>query len=157
MDLGKQKEAHVTGEPIENFVLPDLEGNPVRLDKVKGRVVLLNFWASWCAPCLKEFPVLIDLVLESQGRISLVAISNDESVAEAQKFIGDIEKDFQLIKKHPNIKVLWDENHKMTHQVFNVLSLPETFILDADRKILRKVVGAAEWEKPELLNYIKNL
>ncbi|MGZ5280537.1 MAG: TlpA family protein disulfide reductase, partial [Pseudobdellovibrionaceae bacterium] len=83
---------------LPDFQLPDLDGNVVKLSDFKGKVVIVSFWASWCAPCLEEFPSMIDLVEKMKGKVHLIAGSQDSAKEEIQAFLKSFPK-----SKHPQI------------------------------------------------------
>ena len=115
--------------------------------------MLLNFWASWCVPCRQEFPELIEAVQWGEGALSLVAVSVDSSKEDIKKFLGQLNMKQNL--KNPNIHIVWDPEFKTATQ-FNVIKFPETFILNKDLKIVKKVSGLflLEKVKPDLIKFL---
>ena len=116
------------GEP---FVLSDLEGNPVRLADLRGRIVWLNFWASWCPPCQFETPTLreIDETYRDRG-VAVVAINVQETVESAQAYATRYDWEFTIGA---------DVSAKIFH-AYRVFALPTQFIIDRDG-ILRQIVN----------------
>jgi len=136
-------------EGVPDFTLPDLEGHSVSLSQFKDRPVLINLWASWCAPCVKEFPSLKNLVEHFGGQVVVLAVSHDHSRDDLDSFIkvfGDVPKDFVIV---------WDKD-RITGELLGTDQLPETYILDKQHKLLRKVAGEQNWADPMALEFFKD-
>ena len=133
------------------------EGNEkaFSLQKLKGQVVLLNFWASWCVPCREEFPELIEAVKWGKGDLSLVAVSVDSSSGDIKKFFKQLNVGQRQSLKNPNIYIVWDPEFKTASQ-FNVVKFPETFILNQNLQIVKKLAGLflLEKERSELIKFL---
>lgn len=120
------------------FTFMDLDGKAHHLSDYEGKIVLVNFWASWCAPCVKEFPALLKLAADNKD-IVLIALSSDLNEDAIHKFLKR-----QKNWKQVNVVIALDEGGK-TMGLFGITKLPETLILNQKQEILRKLVGAA-WE-----------
>lgn len=118
----------------------------IRLSDYRGKVVVLNFWASWCAPCLEEFPSLIALQKQMPGIVVLAVSFHDDEAAYRQ----------YLIDNHIDLLTIFDQTEK-SNQAFGTARPPETYIIDPQGKIRRKFIGPQDWNSPEIQNYIKNL
>lgn len=136
---------------LPNFEVKNLEGKPVQLSDFKGQVVIVSFWASWCGPCLEEFPSMIELVEKMNGQVKLLAISQDSSKEEIEAFLKSFPK-----SKNPNIHILWDEDHKVGQQ-FNADRLPESFVAGKDHRLVRKIVGSINWATPQAITFMQEL
>lgn len=137
-------------EGVPDFTLPDLDGKPVSLSQFKGKPVLINLWASWCAPCVKEFPSLKRLVEQFKGNIVVLAVSHDHSREDLDSFIkafGGVPKDFVIV---------WDKE-RITGELFGTDQLPETYILTKEHKLIRKVAGEQIWDEPMALQFFKDV
>ena len=145
-----------TGSPARDFTpyhsalvpqlkLKNLKGEVFSLENIKGKAFLLNFWASWCAPCREEFPDLISAVKWSKGRLALVAISNDSSQEDIKAFLKDLKK-AGVKWKQKDVHILWDPEFKVAKQ-FHVAKWPETFILDQEGKIVQKQAGVFSFQQ----------
>ena len=149
-----------TAEKLEVIELPkfnfkDLSGKHHSISDYKGKIIILNFWASWCGPCEEEFPVMADIVM-SNPNIVLIAISGDEERKNMVKFIKT------LTKKFPNLgdsKVVFshDKEKEISSELFNVLRLPETFIINKDLQIIKKVIGSQNWVNGKMKTFLEKL
>ena len=131
------------GQPVPDFALPDLEGQTVSLSDFRGEVVLLNFWATWCPPCVDEMPSLQKLqeALGEKG-LNILAISVDESVEDVERFRDE----FQL-----DLPILLDSGAKVAHS-FATFKFPETYIVGRDGKLVAKVIGPKDWIAPLVIH-----
>jgi thiol-disulfide isomerase/thioredoxin len=135
---------------VADFSLPSVSGDPIKLSDIKGRIVVVNFWASWCAPCVKEFPSLKRLVEKRKGKIAVVAISNDSQFDDLKSFLlafGEIPSEFF---------VAWDKDRKVSER-YGTQILPESFIIGPDRHLIRKVAGVDEWDAPMALQFFDEI
>lgn len=136
---------------VENFEFKDLQARTFQSTAFKNKIVILNFWASWCAPCIEEVPSLIKLVKEFKGEIQLIAISGDSNREDIDIFIKSFPEMLQQ-----NIIVVWDENRSLM-QKFQVLRLPESLVLGKDQKLVKKLVGTIDWYTPESISYMNSI
>ncbi len=136
--------------PPEAFT--DLAGNPVRLADFEGRVVLLNFWATWCAPCIREMPSLdrLQAALGARG-LAVAAVSIDRA---GIKVIRRFAKRLKL--EHMG---LYHDPKGALFRAFGVSGLPASFLIDQGGGIVGAYAGPAEWDDPEpraLIEYYLN-
>ncbi len=137
-------------EGVPDFELPRTDGSKFSLSEVRGKVVIVNFWASWCNPCVQEFPSFIELIKRFNGEVVLVAISTDEVREDMDIFL----KAFGLPKT--NIHMLWDKDRAIADR-YGVGKIPESFLVARDGKLLRKVAGIDNWATPEAIAFFENL
>lgn len=157
--ISKLKEvpaSYVTLENMEkegapNFTAKDLNGNSFELRSLQGKVVILNFWASWCAPCVEEVPSLIKLTKEFKGDVELIAVSGDSNREDIEVFL----KSFPELQGS-HIKVVWDEDRSLMKQ-FQVSRLPESLVLNKEQKLVKKLVGSIDWYTKESVSYMQSL
>jgi len=145
----KMDEMETVGIP--NFLVKDLEGKTVQLKDFQGQVVIISFWASWCGPCLEEFPSMIELVEKMKGQVKLMAISQDSERSEIDAFLRAFPK-----SKHPDIFILWDQDHAIGKQ-FGVERLPESYVAGKDHKLVRKIVGSINWATEDAIGFMREL
>jgi len=134
------------GEVDQGFSLPDLQGQLHGLPE--GKVVLLNFWATWCPPCRKEVPSMVKVYnkLKEKG-LDIVAVSVDKRRDDVVKFVKEQEMNFT---------VLHDVDSKVAHQ-YRVFRYPETFIIDRNGVVRQHLTGAVEWMDAEFYEYLEAL
>ncbi|MEW6777382.1 MAG: redoxin domain-containing protein [Bdellovibrionota bacterium] len=113
-----------------------------------GRVVLLNFWATWCAPCLEEMPSLnrLHARLEAEG-LTVVAVSEDEHTGLPASYVA---------KEKFQFPVLFDDDHRVASQ-WGTFKYPETYIVGRDGVVKKKLFGPAEWDSPQAIEYFREL
>jgi thiol-disulfide isomerase/thioredoxin len=137
-------------EGMPDFSLQRLDGSQLRVSDLKGKVVIVNFWASWCNPCVEEFASMVKLVERFNGDVVVVAISEDEQVED----IGPFVRAFGLPK--PGFEVVWDKE-KAVMKLYGVGKLPESFIVGSDFKLIRKIVGTEDWVSDSALAYFGSI
>jgi cytochrome c biogenesis protein CcmG, thiol:disulfide interchange protein DsbE len=118
----------------------------IRLSDYRGKIVVLNFWASWCAPCLEEFPSLISLQ-KQMPQIVVLSVDFDDDINAYRQYIID---------NHIDLLTIHDESQK-SNLAYGTTRPPETYIIDKQGRICRKFIGAQDWTNPEITNYLKNL
>lgn len=123
-----------------SFTLKDMNGTEVRLDKFRGRPIILNFWATWCGPCRLEIPALVDLVERYKDqRLVVLGVSVDDSPEELRQFAAEYKMNY------PVLVGLGQEKLQETYGA--VMALPVTWFIRADGTVHLKHDGAAthEW------------
>jgi len=134
------------GHPAPNFTIHN-GAETVSLKQYRGHVVVLNFWASWCPPCLEEFPSLIKLQQEMPD-IRVVAVSFDTDKQAYDQYL--------LQNRIGGITTAIDPTQK-TNRKFGTTRPPETYIINRKGVIVRKFIGPQDWTSPEIVNYLKAL
>ena len=131
-----------------DFARPDLRGQLVRLADLRGQVVVLNLWATWCLPCVKEMPTLEALHrnLSDEG-VVVVAVSQDEDPDKVGSWIA--ERGFTL-------PVLLDPGAEVGHDL-GVSGYPETFVIDRDGRIVHHHIGYRDWATPDIQQALRRL
>ena len=121
-------------EPLPNLSLDDINGQKWNLEDNRGSVVLLNFWATWCAPCRSEIPVLVSLSKTYKtGGLKVVGVSVDsENVAQINKFIKDFKVDYQIVLAVPGSLLSQQK------------AIPMSLLIDEKGVLAKKYVGAIE-------------
>ncbi len=132
------------------FSAKRLDGSLFSLDSVKGKVVILNFWASWCDPCVREFPSMLKLVEHFKGEIVLVAVSNDNSKQDVDNFVK------AMGGAKPHVEIVWDEDYKIAG-MFGTSKLPESFLFNKELRLVRKIVGIDDWYTKDAIEYMDRL
>ena len=146
---GQPKIGYHIGNLAPDFSLPARDGSTFQLKSLRGKVVFLNFWATWCPPCLVEMPSMEKLLKEMKGKdFEMVAISVDSN--------GWAVID-PFVQKHQfSFKVVLDQKMEVA-KLYKSYRFPETFLIDREGKIIDKRVGAANWNSPKMIKYFKEL
>lgn len=131
--------------PAPQFVVTD-GAKTVDLSKLRGQVVVLNLWASWCAPCVEEIPSLVAMQ-HQLPQVKVVAISMDEDAAAYQRFLEQHHVDF-LSLRDPSQRV---------NALYGTAQIPETYVIDRQGVLRRKFVSAQNWTSPEIIEYLEKL
>jgi cytochrome c biogenesis protein CcmG, thiol:disulfide interchange protein DsbE len=143
----RQGESSIAGKTAEDFAI-DLNGKPAHLSDLRGKVVVLNFWATWCPPCVEETPALIELNQRIASRNGVVlGVSVDDDAAAYNQFIQEHKINFPVSR----------DASKKSAQDYGTVMYPETYIIDRHGKIARKIIGPQDWNSPEMLAYFDNL
>lgn len=131
-----------------DFGFLDADDKPLTLADYKGKVVLVNFWATWCAPCVKEMPSLDKLQGEiGKDRFAILPLSLDgPSRPKVKPFYEE--------KKLANLGIFFDKNKKAM-QSLDVSVLPTSILVDKDGREIARLEGEADWDKPEALALMK--
>jgi peroxiredoxin len=130
--LGCTKKADVE-RGGKDFTLKDLDGKTVRLADYQGKVVLLEFWATWCGPCKESMPELERLYATYRDRgFEIIAISLDESESAVREFVEEYRLSFTVVIDDVDV-----------NSAYGVFSIPTTFILDKSGQIVKKHLGFA--------------
>jgi cytochrome c biogenesis protein CcmG/thiol:disulfide interchange protein DsbE len=148
----RQGEASIAGTTAKDFPL-EIAGKPARLTDLKGKVVILNFWATWCPPCVEETPALNHLqkYIESRNGV-ILGVAADEDADAYEKFLRDQAVVFPTYRD-PSTK----DNHSPIAQSYGTSMYPETYVIDRHGKIARKFIGLQQWDSPDMLAYFDSL
>lgn len=133
------------GIPAPVFAMSD-GVQTVDMGKLKGKVVVLNLWATWCAPCVEELPSLLALQ-QKLPQITVVAVSTDQDDAVYRRF---------LVKHSVNVLTVRDADQKV-NQMYGTVMIPETYIIDRQGVIQRKFIGAQNWTQTDIVDYLNKL
>lgn len=125
----------------------DGEGGTHGLDAYRGRGVVLNFWATWCAPCVREMPALDRLHAEAPGGVAVIALSSDREGA-------PVVESFYRANEISGLDVAIDANMAAGRQV-GIRGLPTTLLIDAEGRERGRLAGAAEWDAPAVVEFIR--
>jgi peroxiredoxin len=137
-----------TGGPPPPLALKDLDGRQHRLVDYRGKVVLINFWATWCGPCREEMPSIQELKNKLAGRPFVVlAVNLDEPESRIRKFLTQMKLDFPI---------LLDPDRKVA-KGWNARILPATFIVGPDGRVRYSLVGEINWANEHIVARISEL
>lgn len=135
---------------LEELKFTDLTGQPVTLQDYRGKVVLLNFWATWCPPCVKEMPSLERLQQHFAGQpFTVVAVNTDESATTIRQFTDTLPTALTF-------PLLRDDQHQAFNQL-KLRGLPMSFLLDQQGRQVQTIMGGREWDTPAQTGAIEAL
>lgn len=151
----------IAGEPAPSFVVQDLRGEPVSLADYTGKVVLLNIWATWCAPCREEMPSMERLYRDvGDGDFEILAVSVDAALGERdaagrsgaskeklETFAADYDLTFPILH-NPSGDI---------QAIYQTTGVPESFIIGRDGVIRRRLAGATVWDHDRYRELIRSL
>ena len=145
--VGCERGDHPTniGKPAAQFVVSD-GVQTVNLGKLRGKVVVLNLWATWCTPCLEELPSLIRLHHDMPD-VAIVAVSIDQDDQVYRRFLTQRGIDFTTVR---------DESQRI-NALYGTAQIPETYVIDRQGVLRRKFVSAQNWTSPEIEKYLSHL
>ncbi len=135
-------------KPLPEIGFVDADGKALSLADYQGKVVLLNFWATWCAPCVKEMPSLDRLQAEmGKGRFAVVPLSLD---GPSKPKVAPFYRDKNLV----NLGIYFDAGRKV-QQALDIVVLPTSILIDVQGREIGRMVGDADWDKPEAVALMK--
>lgn len=147
MAAGCDRSAHPrqAGRPAPDFTVSD-SARTVHLADYRGKVVVLNFWATWCAPCIEELPSLTAMQ-QQLPQVQVLAVSTDEDAAAYRSFLSENKIGLLTVE---------DPAHHSS-ALYGTFRYPETYVIDQHGIIRRKFIGAQDWTNPEILEYLRRL
>jgi peroxiredoxin len=135
------------GSNAPDFTLQDSD-HTVTLSQFRGQVVLLNFWATWCPPCIEETPSLVQMQARFKNKgVVVLAVSIDADDAAYHKFL----KEYNV-----NMVTVRDEAKKAA-TLYGTFGWPETYVIDRSGVVRRKFIGPVDWTSPEVTDYLSKL
>lgn len=149
-DTPKMSSVAVEKSPAPEISVKSLaNGSTLKLSDLKGKVVLLNFWATWCPPCREEIPSMMKLNSIMAGKpFQMVAISIDEGGKTAIESFYK-ESGFSL--------PTYIDESGASAKIYGVTGVPESFIIDKQGVLAKKIIGGANWDSPEAVSFIEGL
>lgn len=135
------------GTSAPDFIVKD--GNQtVTLSQLHGQIVVLNFWATWCAPCVEEIPSLVTMSQKMKPKgVTVLGVSVDADEDAYRRFVKDHGVTFLTIR---------DADQK-SNSLYGTVKFPETYIIDRNGVVRRKFIGPVDWNSPEVVDYLNKL
>jgi thiol-disulfide isomerase/thioredoxin len=130
------------GTQAPDFELAELEGQSVHLEDLRGRPVLINFWATWCIPCVTEMPLIQAAYADSQGQFAVLGVNADEPVGDIQDFLGKMDLSFDI---------LLDPGGKVD-SLYRLRGYPTSYFLDKDGII--RAIHIGQLSESQLNRYL---
>ncbi len=136
------------GGGAPDFTLTSVDGKEYSLSDLTGKVVFVNFWATWCPPCREEIPSMVRLYNKMQGKdFQILAISVDQDIHAVKKFIK---------KYNITFPVLLDKE-KRVYNLYNATGVPETHLINKSGIVQSSVIGSFNWSTPDVINTVNRL
>lgn len=143
-----QFRALALGDTVPNFTLRDDDGKVVALADFRGKIVVLNFWATWCPPCIEEMPSLKHFAERYAERgVEVIGVSLDEDPDAYRAFLADHQINF-LTLRNPS---------RAVSDQYGTFKLPETYIIGREGQLLNKIIGPTDWASQQMLSYFDAL
>ena len=135
------------GTNAPDFTVQDAQ-TKVTLSQYRGQVVVLNFWATWCAPCVEEIPSLVEMQRRMKDKgVTVLAVSVDVDGGAYRKFVKD---------HNVNLLTVRDPDQK-SPALYGTHLYPETYVIDRNGVMRRKFIGAVDWTEPEITDFLGKL
>jgi cytochrome c biogenesis protein CcmG, thiol:disulfide interchange protein DsbE len=135
------------GSAAPDFTVHDSD-RTVTLSQLKGQVVVLNFWATWCVPCIEEMPSLVEMQERMKSRgVTVLAVSVDVDENSYRRFLRD---------HNVNLLSVRDADAK-SNALYGTFKFPETYVIDRNGIMRRKFIGAVDWTEPEVIDFLSKL
>ena len=135
------------GSNAPDFTVQDSD-RKITLSELRGKVVVLNFWATWCAPCVEELPSLVNLQQKMRNKgITVLAVSVDQDESLYRRFVQD---------HNVNLLTVRDAN-QTSNNLYGTFKFPETYIIDRNGVMRRKFIGPVDWATPEVVDFLSKL
>jgi peroxiredoxin len=143
------------GISAPDFTIQDSDRS-VTLSQLRGKTVVLNFWATWCLSCVDEMPSLVQMQKRMQGKdVIVLAVSVDDDANDYHKFLKDHNIDLLTVREageRTDKGVIAPVSER-----YGTIKVPETYIIDRDGTIRRKFIGPVDWRQQEIVEYLSRL
>jgi peroxiredoxin len=141
-----QPRLRMIGNKAPDFTVKDSD-RTVALHDLHGKIVILNFWTTWCAQCIEEMPSLEQLQRQMGSKVTVLAVSTDDDNDAYHKFLKKYGFDFLTV----------NDQQKKSAEIYGTTGQPETFIIDPSGVLRRKFIGPVNWTSPEIVEYLDKL
>ena len=136
----------LVGRAAPDFTVQD-GSQKLTLSDFRGKVVVLNFWATWCPPCVEETPSLVAMQLRMKEKVTVLAVTLDDDADAYRRFVAQRMNGVLAIR----------DSKKQSSELYGTYRYPETYVLDASGTVRRKFIGPVDWTKPEIIDYLNKL
>ncbi len=132
------------------FTLPNIDGQKIHLSDFRGKVILINFWASWCPPCVREIPSMERLYRKLKGdKFAVLALNQMEDEDQVFTFTAQLALE-------PTFTILFDSKSQVANQ-YDVRGLPTTYLIDKKGRIRYRAIGGRQLDDPQVIKIIRQL
>jgi peroxiredoxin len=136
------------GDTAPDFTITAENGRPVSLSHFGGKVLVLNFWATWCPPCVEEMPSLSQFAAQFKDKgVVVLGVSVDKDAAAYKNFIRSLDPAF-LTARDPEMKINLE---------YGTVQYPETYIINSQGKVVNKIISSANWTDDKMVSYVQSL
>jgi cytochrome c biogenesis protein CcmG, thiol:disulfide interchange protein DsbE len=136
------------GSRVPQFTLPEMGGGDFSMHDARHHVSVVNFWATWCPPCVMETPSLEKFAQKMRPLgVRVIAVSVDQKTSDLERFVSAY---------HLTFPILRDPSQALASQ-FGTYKFPETYIFDRNGRLAEKVIGPADWEDPRMIEFVEAL
>ena len=136
----------VVGTPAPDFTVQDAD-RKVSLHDFRGKTVVLNFWATWCPPCVEEMPSLVKMQSDLKDHVVVLAVSVDEDERTYHSFLKKYNVDLVTVR----------DPQQKSNELYGTFKFPETYIIDRQGVVQRKFIGPVDWTRPDVVEYLNKL
>ncbi len=137
--------AYQIGSTLEGFEFHFPGASPVNIESLRGNLVLINFWATWCPPCIEEMPSMDELSRRLKSKaFNLIAVSVDDNWEPVEEFL-------QQLNRTPSFAIAHDPLKSLAMGRFGIEKYPESFLIDKNGRIRAFYQGSVNWSSPEIL------
>ncbi len=131
-----------------DFTLARLDGGTLTLSDLRGKVVFVNIWATWCPPCRQEMPSMVRLYERYRDRgLEIVAVSEDRDPGAVRRFVAEYGIPFPVVM----------DRDKAVYRAYRATGVPETHLINKRGEVERSVIGGFDWESPEVVAEVESL
>lgn len=145
-----EKKVVSTRPQAPDFTFTDLNGMEHKLSDFKGKMVMVNVWATWCPPCIFEIPQLVELARRSPDDLVFIGLSVDDQPQPIGEFLKGLPEDVQENIALDNVYFAHDKDKKISKDMLEITKYPETLIIDKNGGIKTKIEGVDDWLGPEM-------
>ncbi len=137
----------LVGNPAPDFTVTDADRS-VSLKDLRGKIVVLNFWATWCPPCVEEMPSLVQMQKQLKDRgVTVLAVSVDDDSRQYHTFLEKNKVDLLTVR----------DPRQKSNELYGTFKFPESYIIDRQGTLRRKFIGPVDWTKPDVVDYLSKL
>lgn len=151
------QENSLIGNIAPDVTFMTLEGTSHPLYNLKGKNILVSFWATWCPPCVAEFPDLLSLAEQYPDTLTLITVSVDKHPENIKTFFENYSEDIQVLLELDNVILAHDQSQEIARDIFKIYRYPESILIGPDLKIVKKIEGVIDIKDKSFHKAMKSL